>query len=73
MTQKEPNATNIAWENISREAVAVPETIPQPIRDIARQCLQIDPKQRCTASDILARLQPRAARTQALPDPGSCC
>ena len=69
MTQKEPNATNIARENISREAVAVPETIPQPIRDIARQCLQIDPKQRCTASDILARLQPRAARTQALPAP----
>jgi TonB family protein len=74
MTQKEPNAKNIARENIAREnvarePVAVPETIPQPIRDIARQCLQIDPKQRCTASDILARLQPKAARTQAPPAP----
>lgn len=64
LTQKEPNAKNVA-----PEAVAVPETIPQPIREIARQCLQIDPKQRCTASDILARLQPKAARTQAPPAP----
>jgi len=69
MTQKEPNAKNIVRENVAREAVAVPETIPQPIRDIARQCLQIDPKQRCTASDILARLQPKAARTQTPPAP----
>jgi len=82
MTQKEPNAKNIvrenmvrenivrenmARENVAREPAAVPETIPQPIRDIARQCLQIDPKQRSTASDILARLQPKAARTQAPP------
>jgi TonB family protein len=69
MTQKEPNAKNIARENIAREPLAVPETIPQPIREIARQCLQIDPKQRCTASDILVRLQPKAARTQALRAP----
>ncbi len=62
LTQNEPNAKNVA-----REPVAVPETIPQPIRGIARQCLQIDAKQRGTASDILARLQPKAARTQAVP------
>ena len=63
MTQKEPNA------NVAREPLAVPETIPQPLRGIARQCLQIDAKQRGTASDILARLQPRAGRTQAVPAP----
>jgi TonB family protein len=63
MTQKEPNA------NVAREPVAVPETIPQPLRGIARQCLQIDAKQRGTASDILTRLQAKAARTQAVPAP----
>ena len=63
MTQKEPNA------NVAREPLAVPEAIPQPLRGIARQCLQIDAKQRGTASDILARLQPKAARTQAVPAP----
>ncbi len=59
MTQKEPNA------NIARDAMAAPETIPQPLRGIARQCLQIDAKQRGTASEILARLQPKTARTPA--------
>jgi TonB family protein len=42
----------------------VPETIPQPFREIARQCLQIDPRERCTASDILSRLQPGVLQTQ---------
>jgi len=61
MTQKEPNAS------VAREPVAVPETIAQPLRGIARQCLQLDAKQRGTASDILARLQSKTARTQAAP------
>jgi TonB family protein len=40
----------------------VPETIPQPFHEIARRCLQADPRQRCTAADILTQI-----RTQALP------
>ncbi len=60
LTQNEPKL-----KNATREPVAVPETIPQPFREIARQCLQIDPQRRCTASDILSRLQPRAVQTQA--------
>ncbi len=60
LTQNEPKL-----KNTTREPVAVPETIPQPFREIARQCLQIDPQRRCTASDILSRLQPRAVQTQA--------
>jgi TonB family protein len=64
LTQNEPNAKNTA-----REAVAVPETVPRPLREIARQCMQIDPKQRGSASDILARLQTQAARTPAVPAP----
>jgi TonB family protein len=46
--------------NVTQEPVVVPETIPQPFREIARQCLQIDPQQRGTARDILSRLQPQA-------------
>jgi TonB family protein len=64
LTQKEPNAKNAAGE-----PVGLTESIPQPLREIARQCLQIDPKQRCSASDILARLQPKAGRTQVVPTP----
>jgi TonB family protein len=40
----------------------VPESIPQPFREIARRCLQPDPRQRCTAADILTQI-----RTQAPP------
>ncbi|MFZ1165737.1 MAG: TonB family protein [Candidatus Sulfotelmatobacter sp.] len=57
LTQNEPNLKNLA-----REPVVVPETVSQAIREIARRCLQIDPQQRCTASDILNRLQPQASR-----------
>jgi len=36
----------------------VPDTLPQPFLDIARECLRIDPKARPTVADISARLQP---------------
>jgi TonB family protein len=35
----------------------VPNTIPQPLREIARQCLQVDPQSRCTVHDIIRRLR----------------
>ncbi len=57
LTQNEPSLKNLA-----REPVVVPGTISQSIGEIARQCLQIDPQQRCSASDILSRLQPQAGR-----------
>jgi TonB family protein len=57
LTQNEPSLKNLA-----REPVVVPETISQSIREIAGRCLQIDPQQRYTASDILSRLQPQAIR-----------
>jgi TonB family protein len=60
LTQNEPTL-----KNVSGEPMAVPETIPQPFREIARQCLQIDPQQRCTANDILSQIQPQSLRTQA--------
>lgn len=38
----------------------VPESLPQPFLEIARQCLRSDPKARSTVADISARLQPPA-------------
>ena len=38
----------------------VSDTLPQPFREIARQCLRSDPKARSTVADISARLQPPA-------------
>lgn len=37
---------------------AVPASVPEPFRGIARECLHVDPKRRCSISDIQARLQP---------------
>jgi TonB family protein len=54
LNQKEPKPTSG-----EREAVTVPETIPQPLRGILAQCLQVDPRRRCTVGDILSRLQPK--------------
>jgi len=39
---------------------SLPGKIPEPFRGIARDCLHIDPAQRCTLEDIRRRLQPAA-------------
>jgi TonB family protein len=36
----------------------LPDTIPEPYRGIARECLHLDPKRRCSLAEIQARLQP---------------
>ena len=38
----------------------LPDSIPEPYRGIARECLHLDPKRRCSLADIRARLQPAA-------------
>jgi TonB family protein len=38
----------------------IPDTLPQPFLEIARNCLQIDPRRRWTLADIKARLQPNS-------------
>jgi TonB family protein len=38
----------------------LPETIPAPFLEIARQCLRLDPQRRWTVADIAARLLPTA-------------
>jgi len=47
---------------------AVPATISEPFRGIARECLRVDPIRRCSIADIQARLQPAA---RSVPEPHS--
>jgi TonB family protein len=56
MTQNEPKLKN--------GQVAVPEMIPQPFREIARQCLQVDPQRRCTVADIVNQLRQPTLQTK---------
>ncbi len=42
--------------------------IPQPFRGIARECLHLDPKRRCSIAEIQARLQPEGRSVPAEPD-----
>jgi TonB family protein len=52
----------------SRNDPAPPETVPQPFRGIARECLHLDPKRRCSLADIQARLQPEGRSVPAEPE-----
>jgi len=45
-----------------------PTAVPEPFRGIARECLHLDPKRRCSIAQIQARLQP-AARSVPAPSP----
>lgn len=59
LTQRLPAA------NPARPGVVVlPDGMPEPFLGIARQCLQADPRQRCTVADITAQLKPAPAATQ---------
>jgi len=42
----------------SQSDPGLPGGIPEPFQGIARECLHIDPKRRCSLVDIRARLQP---------------
>lgn len=53
--------------DISEGEPIVPEGIPQPFADIARECLRSNPQNRCTIGDIKARLNP--PRSVPNPDP----
>lgn len=46
------------WDRSESSEPAVPESVPQPFADIARQCLRLNPAHRCTVRDIKARLEP---------------
>ncbi len=46
------------WDKSTPKEPVVPESIPQPFADIARECLRSDPARRCTLSYIRLRLDP---------------
>ena len=56
-------------ETASPENRDLPETIPEPFREIARDCLRLDPNRRGSLKDIQARLQPAARSVPAPPEP----
>lgn len=49
--------------------LALPKTIPEPFRGIARECLYLDPKRRSTIAEIMARLEPAGRSVPAEPEP----
>jgi len=52
VTQQRP-----AWNRTQSGLPALPAALAEPFREIARNCLQVDPKQRWTAEQIAARLE----------------
>jgi TonB family protein len=60
---------NVAFaEQGSPNGPSPPETVPEPFRGIAGECLHLDPKRRCSIAEIQARLQP-AGRSVPAPTP----
>ncbi len=60
---------NVAFEGETlRGDPDPPETVPPPFRGIARECLHLDPKRRCSITEIQARLQPAARSVPAEPE-----
>ncbi len=57
LTQRVP-----AWGKAGDEEPVVAEALPEPFREIARNCLRVDPQQRWTVGEIGGRLEPKAAR-----------
>ena len=60
MTQHLPE-----WQPGPEREPLVPANLPAPFREIARQCLRLEPHRRATIADISARLNARAAAASA--------
>src|SRR6185437_9098148 len=50
-----------AWDRLGGGEPVVPESLPQPFGEIARECLKMDPARRCSLAAIQARLMPPGA------------
>jgi TonB family protein len=58
---------NVAFaEDGSQGRPALPESITQPFRGIARECLQLDPQRRCSIAEIRARMLPEGRSVPAI-------
>ncbi len=51
------------WDRARPGAPEVPETIPEPFREIARHCLRVDAGQRWTVAEISDRLEGKGRKT----------
>ena len=60
LTQRTP-----AMQPASKADPAVPDTLPQPLFDVARHSLRLDPRRRWTVPEIAARLNPIAVAAAA--------
>ncbi len=65
LTQQRP-----VWDPAKPTRLSLPQGVPEPFLEIARRCLQVDPQQRWTVTEIAARLQPPQP-VPAKPAPGS--
>jgi len=45
------------WNRSTDTRPVVPKSVPQPLADIAQECLRVDPRRRCTLGKIKARLE----------------
>jgi TonB family protein len=60
------------WDRSAQTEPVVPASIPEPFASIAKECLRLDPRRRCTLSDIKNRLDPdRLEPAPPLPIPAS--
>ncbi|HWZ81748.1 MAG TPA: TonB family protein [Terriglobales bacterium] len=50
---------------------SLPENTPEPFREIARRCLQVDPQRRWTIAEIKAALQPKTSKPAAKAAPNT--
>ena len=55
LTQQPP-----VWDAATNTEPLVPTTLPKPFAAIARECLRVDPAQRCSLSDIRSMLDGKA-------------
>src|SRR6202163_5003589 len=58
---------NVSFAEEGANDPDLPGAVPDPFRGIARECLHLDPKRRCSIAEIQARLQPAARSVPAAP------
>jgi TonB family protein len=59
------------WNETAGADPVVPNSVPQPFADIARECLRVDPARRCTLEDVKALLEGKAKPRPQTPLPVS--
>ena len=60
---------NVSFAGDLQNDPILPGTIPEPFREIAHECLRVDPKRRCSVAELQARLRPEARSVPADREP----